>query len=117
MIEIIKTPGTHISYTTTKKNILLGTDEDLSINLQNREKDEIVTIDICTDQNGELTMGAAAGLRYVAEIEIPARQYVETQEKNKSYQEGADQSEYITKREPVPFNIDLCTIRLWGLEE
>lgn len=117
MIEIIKTPGKHIPYTTTKKNIILGADEDLSINLQNREKDEIVTIDICTDQNGELTMGAAAGLRYVAEIEIPARQYVETQEKNPDYQEDSGQSEYITKREPVPFNINICTIRLWGLEE
>lgn len=117
MIEIIKTPGKHIPYTTTKKNIILGADEDLSINLQNREKDEAVTIDICTDQNGELTMGAAAGLRYVAEIEIPARQYMETQEKNPDYQEGDGQGEYITKREPVSFNIDTCTIRLWGLED
>lgn len=116
MIEIIKTPGKHIPYTTVGNTLVLG-DNDLGINLKNREKDELVTIDVCKDKNGELTMGTAAGLLYAAEIEIPARQYTETEEKNPDYKEGGMESEYITKRLPVPFNIDDCTIRLWGLEE
>lgn len=116
MMEIIKTPGKHIAYETTSKSIVLG-DDDLSINLKNREKDETVTIDVCSDCNGELTMGTAAGLRYVAQVEIPARSYIETEEKNPAYTEDGQESEYITKREAVPFDIEKCIIYLWGMEE
>lgn len=116
MIEVIKTPGKHIVYETTSKSIVLG-DDDLSINLKNREKDEDVTIDVCSDANGELTMGTAAGLRYVAQIEIPARSYTETEMKNPAYTEGGQESEYITKREAAAFDIEKCTIYLWGMEE
>lgn len=115
MIEVIKTTGNHIAYTTTDKSIILG-DEDLSINLKNRQKDEAVTIDVCEDINGELTMGTAAGQRYVAQVEIPARTYTEAEEKNPAYIEGGVESEYIVKREPVPFDINICIIYLWGLE-
>ena len=40
MNEVIKTPGKHIVYDTTSKSIIFGEDEDLSINLKNREQDE-----------------------------------------------------------------------------
>ena len=116
MIEIIKTPGKHITYETTSKSIIFG-DDDLSINLKNREKDEPVTIDVCSDVNGELTMGTAAGLRYVAQIEIPPRSYTKTEEKNPAYTEGGQESEYVTKREAVAFDIEKCTIYLWGMED
>ena len=43
MKEVIKTPGKHVEYETTSKSIIFG-DEDLSINLKNREKDEAVMI-------------------------------------------------------------------------
>lgn len=115
MIEVIKTPGNHVAYATTDKSVIFG-DEDLSINLKNRQKDEAVTIDVCEDINGELTMGTAAGQRYVAQVEIPARTYTETEEKNPAYVEGGTESEYVVKREPMPFDIDTCTIYLWGLE-
>ena len=113
MIEIIKTPGKHINYSTTKKNIILGADEDLSINLQSREKDEDVYIDICADENGELTMGTAAGMRYIAEIRIPARKYVESKEPTN----GESDEQYTYRLKSMPFNINDCTIYLWGMEE
>lgn len=120
MKEVIKTPGTHIGYETTTKSIIFG-DEDLSINLKNRERDEVVVIDICSDSNGELTMGTAAGLRYVAQVEIPARQYTETTTENPDYdpeaEAGAEAQQYIVTRTPVDFDIDECTIYLWGMEE
>lgn len=122
MKEVIKTPGTHITYATTSKSIIFGEDEDLSINLKNREQDESTLIDICSDSDGFLVVGAAAGLRYVAQVEIPARQYTEEQEENPSYDPEAESgtemaSKTITVREPVPFDIDNCTIYLWGMEE
>lgn len=122
MNEVIKTPGKHITYETTSKSIIFGEDEDLSINLKNREQDEKTLIDICSDSDGFLVVGTAAGLRYVAQVEIPARQYTETEETNSNYDPEAEEgseaaNQTITVREPVPFDIDNCTIYLWGMEE
>lgn len=103
MKEIIMTPGTHIEYETSKKSITFG-DEDLTINLKNREMDEIVTIDICSDKQGFLVIGAETGYKYVAQVEIPPREYTET---------AADQDGSFV---PMPFDINKCTIYLWGME-
>lgn len=120
MKEVIKTPGKHIDYTAAGKSILFG-DDDLAINLKNREKDEAVTIDICSDRSGSLTMGTAAGLKYVAQVEIPARQYVEEEQDNPAYdpeaEEGTESArKTIAVRTPIPFDIDNCTVYLWGME-
>lgn len=122
MNEVIKTPGTHIAYETTSKSIIFGEDEDLSINLKNREQDETTLIDICSDSDGFLVVGTAAGLRYVAQVEIPARQYTEEEQENPNYDPEAEEgtearNKTIVVREPVPFDIDNCTIYLWGMEE
>lgn len=101
--NIIMTPGTHIEYETSKKSITFG-DEDLTINLKNREMDETVTIDICSDKQGFLVIGAETGYKYVAQVEIPPREYTET---------AADQDGSLV---PVPFDINKCTIYLWGME-
>lgn len=122
MKEVIKTPGEHIAYETTSKSIIFGEDEDLSINLKNREQDETTLIDICSDSDGFLVVGTAAGLRYVAQVEIPARQYTEEEQENPNYDPEAEEgmetrNKTIVVREPVPFDIDNCTIYLWGMEE
>ena len=44
MNEVIKTPGRHVEYETTSNSIIFG-DDDLSVNLKNRERDEKVLID------------------------------------------------------------------------
>ena len=110
MIEVIKTPGKHIAYETTDKSIIFG-DEDLSINLKNRERDEPVLIDICSDRMGFLVVGPETGSRYVAQVEIPARKYNEVE--GEPNEEGIPSVTF----EPVPFDIDNCTIYLWGMEE
>lgn len=121
MNEIIKTPGKHIEYETTNKSIIFG-DDDLSINLKNRERDESVLIDVCANNEGQLTMGTAAGLKYVAQVEIPARQYTEEEQENPNYDMEADEGteaarKTIVVRTPVPFDINNCTIYLWGMED
>ena len=126
MNEVIKTPGRHVEYETTSKSIIFG-DDDLSVNLKNRERDEKVLIDVCTDSEGNLTMGTAAGLKYVAQVEIPARQYDEEEQENPAYDPEAEDTgegmgmgatqRTIIVRTPVPFDIDNCTIYLRGMEE
>lgn len=108
MKEVIMTPGTHIEYETSQKSITFG-DEDLTINLKNREMDEKVTIDICSDKQGFLVVGAETGSRYVAQIEIPAREYTEKTVES-------DDGETTVQNVAVPFDIDKCTIYLWGME-
>ncbi len=120
MKEVIVTEGRHIEYTTTKKSITFG-DEDLMINLKNREQDEDVMIDICMDLNKTLVIGAGANAhRYVAQVLIPARQYNEVEVDNPDYDSSKEISEEnpekITQLEPVEFNVKNCTIYLYALE-
>ena len=60
-------------------------------------------IDVCYDQDRNLVIGAAAGRYYVAEIDIPAREYREVGE-------GEE-----THLEPVPFDMDKVTLTLWTI--
>lgn len=109
MIIQYKTPeaeNNHIPYETSGKKIIF--DDDLSINLQKREKDDPVHIDVCFDTDDELCIGAAAGWAYVAEIDIPARRYEDVPV------EGGEEGE--TQREPVPLDMDLVTLTLWALD-
>jgi len=72
-------------------------DGELSFNVKKREQDDPVTIYICRDYMGGLVMGTASGDTYVAELYIPARQYVE------------EDGEIV----PVAFDIDNCVLTLW----
>lgn len=109
MIIVEKNEGPKIDYeiqnTATKKKITF--DDDLTINLIKREEDWPVHIDVCYDSEGDLVIGTAAGRRYVAEIDIPARRYEETPDPEDPEQ---------TIRTPIPLDLDLCTLSLWAVE-
>lgn len=99
-------------------NTISFNDEELALNLKKREKDYAVHIDICSDRDGALVCGTAAGLRYVAQIDIPAREYKEVVVENPAYDPNDEMSqEMITTTEPVAFDIDGCTLALWEMEE
>lgn len=119
MKEVIVTEGRHIDYTTNKKSITFG-DDDLMINLKNREQDEKVVIDICSDRDGFLVIGCDAAQRYVAQVEIPARTYEDVESDNPNYdpeqEPGEGNPEKITEHVAVLFNINNCTIYLYALE-
>lgn len=83
-------------------------DDDLTINLAKREEDDAVNIDVCYDEDNNLVIGSAAGRSYVAQIAIPARQYIE-----KTEGEGEEMS---ISRTPVPFDIETVTLSLWAIE-
>lgn len=105
MIIVEKNEGTKIDYeiqnTAKKKSICF--DDDLTINLIKREQDWPVHIDVCFDRDGELVIGTAAGRAYVAEIDIPAREYTpgETEE---------------DPPVPVALDLDKVTLSLWAVE-
>lgn len=103
MIIVNKNEGPKIPFEVSGKKVIF--DDDLSINLSKREKDDPVHIDVCYDQDGELCIGAAAGWAYVAEIDIPARRYEEVES------EGEE-----TTLQPVPLDMDTVTLTLWAIE-
>ena len=109
MIIVEKNEGPKIDYeiqnTATKKKITF--DDDLTINLIKREQDWPVHIDICYDEDDELVIGTAAGRAYVAEIDIPARQYEEEPDPEDPEQ---------TIQVPIPLDLDTVTLSLWSIE-
>ena len=86
-------------------------DDDLTLNLSKRQKDEPEHIDICSDRDGELVIGTATGRAYVAEIDIPAREY--------EYHGGdggeGDEGDEPTPPVPKPLDMDKVTLTLWAL--
>lgn len=107
-----------IPYEVMKNNIDFN-EGDLMFNVAKKERDYEVVIDICQDYTGGLVMGATEGQKYVAQVVIPPREYIETERENPAYltdSEEGTESPTITDREPVPFNIDNCELRLWEME-
>lgn len=120
-MQIVKMPeGAEnvISYEITKNTISFN-DDELALNLQKRERDGAVHIDVCTDRSGALVMGAENGFKYVAQIDIPAREYTEVEVEAEEGTEEAEGMETKAKtvREAVPFSMDRCTLTLWEMEE
>ena len=109
MIIVEKNEGPKIDYeiqnTATKKKITF--DDDLTINLIKREQDWPVHIDVCYDEDECLVIGTAAGRAYVAQLDIPAREYI--------YHE-AGEGEEPEPPTPVPLDLDKVTLSLWSIE-
>ena len=101
MNVIEKNVGPKIDYEVRGQKITF--DDDLTINLAKREEDWPVHIDVCYDEDENLVIGTAAGRAYVAQIDIPARQYTpgETEE---------------DPPVPAPLNLDNVTLSLWSIE-
>jgi len=102
MIIIEKNEGTKIPHSTNGTKVTFN--DDLTLNLASREQDWPVHIDICYDEDKALVIGAAAGRAYVAELDIPERQYIEEEIDNEM------------QRTPVPLGMDTVTLSLWSIE-
>ena len=105
MIIVEKNQGPKIPYEVTGKKITF--DDDLTINLAKRQEDWPVHIDVCYDEDQCLVIGTAAGRAYVAEIDVPAREY--------EYHE-AGEGEEPEPPTPVPLDMDKVTLSLWSIE-
>jgi hypothetical protein len=106
MIIVEKNEGAKIPYEVSGTKVCF--DDDLTINLSKRQDDWAVHIDVCSDKDGALVIGAASGSYYVAQIDIPAREYEETV--------TGDGEDAVTERQPLPIDMDKVTLTLWALE-
>lgn len=106
MIVIEKNQGQKINYSVdgTKLNL----NDEMTLDLSKYERDFPVHIDICRNQFGMLTFGLSE--KYVAQIDIPERQYIDVDG-------GLDEEENpIINKEPVAFDMDKVELTLWSLE-
>jgi len=110
MNVVEKTPGNHIDYTTAAPKITFGNDE-LTINLEQRERDYEVSLDICIDTENGIVIGTGGkAQKYAAQIIVPAKRY-------DMIDDGEDENG-TPKSVPIPidFDMSLCTLILWGME-
>lgn len=93
-------------------------DGALTIDLARYQKDEPVKRDIMVDSEGYLVMGR--GRYYVAQVEIPAREYVETEAPTPVAEEGEDNHGMNNmpgiERTPLPLNTDDVTLYLFAID-
>lgn len=115
MIIVEKNEGAKIPYETRKNKVTF--DDDLTINLEKREEDFHVHIDVCYDEDQNLVIGAAAGRSYVAEIDIPGRSYTEEEVETTSVDGEAETGMEgpTTVRKAVPFDMSRVTLTLWAV--
>lgn len=126
MNVVEKTAGKKIEYSVRGSRITFA--DELMLNLESRERDTEMQIDICEDVYGCLCVGVGAGARrYVAQIVIPARQYrevevLEAETETMEAEAGEDENGSGgtmgggRTQEAVPFSMNNCTLILWGME-
>lgn len=116
---IEKNAGPKIAYEQTGTCLIFG-DYELMINAAKYQKDWDVTVDICKDKAGNLTIGTESGLRYVAQVMIPAATYTETPiEPEESAEPMSDTGEGMNstaQREQNPLDMGDVTLVLWSIE-
>lgn len=74
-----KNEGEKIAWAQSKTKIIFG-DDDLAIRCDTRQRDIPVTVDVCMDDQNNLTIGTGTGRYYVAQVEIPAQVFVEVED-------------------------------------
>ena len=98
---IEKNPGPKIPYEVNGTKITF--DDDLMLNLAKRQDDEPVHIDICYNSAHQLITGTQDARSYVAEIDIPKREYEEPEDEEEA-------------PVPLPIDMDKVTLTLWAVE-
>ena len=96
--------GTKIDYRLSGTKLDFA-DGELRIDLARYQSDDVVTKDIMVDREGYLTTGR--GRHYVAQVEIPARQYAEP---------TGDDTDGGGERQPLPLNTDDVTLSLFSID-
>ena len=86
-------------------------DGELTIDLARYQQDDPVTRDIMVDSEGYLTNGR--GRYYVAQVEIPAKEYEEIPVEDG---ESGDEMDGGTERRVLPLNTDDVTLYLFSIE-
>ncbi|MDR1599452.1 MAG: hypothetical protein LBS11_06245 [Oscillospiraceae bacterium] len=119
-----KQPGGKIPFNVSGAKITF--DDELTLNLAKYERDDPTHIDVCYSADGFLVASCAGARKYVAEIDIPAREYIDAPLDESQAEVGDGASPEITNesgggqtqrsiRTPVGFNADKVTLTLWAV--
>lgn len=113
-----KNEGSKIAYNLDGTRLDFA-DGALTIDLARYQKDEPVTRDIMVDNEGYLVMGR--GRYYVAQVEIPAKEYKETEIPAPVAEEGEEATGGMSnmpgiERTPLPLNTDNVTLYLFAID-
>ena len=115
-MKVIKNPENgknFVEYEVKGTKIFFG-DSEIMADLQKKERDDDVKIDVCKDYLGGLTFGSYGARTYVAQIYIPARKYTDTEVENPDYKpEDENSQERIIEHVPVPFSMDNVELTLF----
>lgn len=99
-IKVIeKNEGKKIEWEQSGPRLYFG-DDELMLNTAKYQKDWPVSVDVCKDRAGNLTIGTESALRYVAQVEIPAAQY----------------NDDVKNQEKLPIDMGDVTLTLWSIE-
>ena len=107
-----KNEGTKIAFEQSNTRLFFG-DDDIMIRCDNRQRDIPVTVDICADDNNNLVIGATVGRYYVAQVAIPAFEYIEVEDEP----DPDRPNEPRTHTEPKPLNMGDVVVTLWSLDD
>ena len=115
-----KNPGTKIAYEQDNTKIIFG-DDELMVNAAKYQRDWPVQIDICADGNQNLVVGVGTGRYYMAQLDIPATEYTET-EVEKEVTETVDGEEItktitVTEKTAKPLDMSKAVLTLWSLDD
>ncbi len=94
-----KNEGKKIEWEQSGTRLYFG-DDELMLNAAKYQKDWPVSVDVCKDRAGNLTIGTESALRYVAQVKIPAAQYTED----------------VENREQLPLDMGDVTLTLWSID-
>lgn len=107
-------PGPYLEF--FRNGTVLSHDEHI-IDCAALQGDSQVTVDVCMDPAGNLTLGAGGiSSAYVAQVIIPAKQYQEqvVRDKDGNPVPGEDGSEQI-ERVAIPLDMDQVIANLWAM--
>ena len=122
---IEKNAGQKIDFEQSGTRLIFG-DDEIMLNAAKYQKDWDVEVDVCRDKSGNLTIGTGSGLRYVAQVMIPAATYTETEipaeetaealtAEDAAEGDGMNQKTTM-QREQNPLDMGDVTVILWSIE-
>ncbi len=117
MIVIEKNEGAKVAYTQSG-TVVSFADGRLALDCALYQKDWGVHLDVCENADGNLVIGTESGRKYVAQLDIPAREYLypETAAETTTDLDG-EETEYKQTEPPTPLPLDMekVTLSLWAI--
>lgn len=127
MIVVEKNEGTKIPYT-QNGTVVSFADGRLSLDCALYQKDWDVHLDVCENADGNLVMGTESGQKYIAQLDIPAREYLYPEPTETAPAIPADlddeetettaiEPEHTETEPPValPLDMEKVTLSLWAI--